>query len=85
MQLLLRFEIRLIPVPTARGRLYGIIVDRRNRPWIAEFGTHNLAVVDPDAMTLEEISLQREAARPRRLAETTFIFTPRGAVATFGG
>jgi len=61
---------RLIPVPTPDARPYGIIVDSQNRPWIAEFGTHKLATIDPKTMKITEIPLPRTAARPRRLVET---------------
>ena len=64
-------EIQLIPVPTPNARPYGIIVDSRNKPWIAEFGTHKLATVDPKSMKITEIPLFRKAARPRRLAATS--------------
>jgi virginiamycin B lyase len=62
---------QLIPVPTPDARPYGIIVDDRNRPWIAEFGTHKLARVDPQAMKITEIPLPRAEARPRRLVENS--------------
>lgn len=61
---------QLIPMPTPDARPYGIIVDSGNRPWIAEFGTHKLAFVDPGTMQITEIPLLRTAARPRRLVET---------------
>lgn len=62
---------QLIPVPTPDARPYGIIVDRQNKPWIAEFGSHKLATVDPKTMKITEIPLLRTAARPRRLVETS--------------
>jgi virginiamycin B lyase len=64
-------EIRLIPVLTPGARPYGIVVDGRNRPWIAEFGTNKLATVDLETMRLQEFSLPRKEARPRRLASTS--------------
>ena len=65
-------EPQIIPVPTQRARPYGIIMDQdRERPWIALFGTHKLATVDPSSMKLTEIPLPNEEARPRRLAQTS--------------
>lgn len=64
-------EVSLIEVPTERARPYGIKIDRNNRPWIALFGTHKLATVDPGTMELTEIPLSRTDARPRRLTLTS--------------
>jgi virginiamycin B lyase len=33
-------EIQLVPVATESARPYGIVVDSKNRPWIAEVGTN---------------------------------------------
>lgn len=64
-------DVQLIDVPTQRARPYGIIIDQNNRPWIALFGTYKLATVDPATMELTEIPLERESARPRRIAYTS--------------
>ncbi|NBC26686.1 MAG: lyase [Bacteroidetes bacterium] len=65
-------ETHVIPVPTERARPYGIRMDpAKERPWIALFGTHKLATVDPETMELTEIDLPREDARPRRLDVTS--------------
>ena len=40
-------EVRLVAVPTARSRPYGIKIDGQNRPWVVLFGTNKLAMVDP--------------------------------------
>lgn len=62
----------IIPVPTSRARPYGIIMDRDGeRPWIALFGTHKLATVDPETMELTEIELPNSGSRPRRLDQTS--------------
>lgn len=62
----------IIPVPTARARPYGIVMDTdMERPWIVLFGSNKLATVDPETMELTEIELPREDARPRRLAITS--------------
>ncbi len=63
--------VRLIPVPTAQSRPYGIVVDAQDRPWVVEFGSNKIATIDPEAMTLREIELPRRDARPRRLAITS--------------
>lgn len=64
-------QVELIEVPTARARPYGIKIDQNNRPWVALFGTHKLATVDPATMELREIPLDRTDARPRRLDITS--------------
>lgn len=65
-------EPHIIDVPTPGARPYGIIMDQNmQRPWIALFGTHKLATVDPETMELKEIELPDENARPRRLAQTS--------------
>jgi virginiamycin B lyase len=64
-------QVRLLPVPTAAARPYGIVTDPAGRPWFTEFGSHKLGTVDPETMELTEVALPREAARPRRLARTS--------------
>lgn len=64
-------KVELVEVPTRRARPYGIVVDDNNRPWIALFGTYKLATVNPETMKLREIPLDREEARPRRIALTS--------------
>jgi virginiamycin B lyase len=64
-------KMLLIPVPTSRARPYGVIIDNRNQPWIAQFGTNKLSTIDPKRIELQEIPLPREDARPRRLALTS--------------
>lgn len=65
-------EPTIISVPTSRARPYGIIMDQdMQQPWIALFGTHKLATVDPDTRELSEIELPNENSRPRRLAQTS--------------
>lgn len=63
-------EIRLVPVPTRNALPYGIWMDPRNRPWVALFGTHKIASVNPETMELKEYELPRKDARPRRIAVT---------------
>lgn len=65
-------EEQIISVPTQRARPYGIIMDNNmTKPWIALFGTHKLATVNPETMKLQEIELPNENSRPRRLAQTS--------------
>jgi virginiamycin B lyase len=60
-------KVDLIPVPTRGARPYGIVVATDGTPWVALFGTHKLASVDPATLALTEHPLPRDAARPRRL------------------
>ncbi|MTI89242.1 MAG: lyase [Balneolaceae bacterium] len=65
-------EPTIIPVPTSRARPYGIIMDQDMKtPWIALFGTHKLATVDPATKQLREFELPDEGSRPRRLTQTS--------------
>jgi virginiamycin B lyase len=64
-------RVQLIEVPTGRAKPYGIVVDSRDIPWAAASGTNRLLRVDPDSMTLEEITLPSKDSRPRRLAITS--------------
>ena len=61
-------KITLIPLPTVLARPYGIVMDEKNIPWFAEFGSHKLGMVTPKSMTVREMMLTRREARPRRLA-----------------
>jgi virginiamycin B lyase len=63
--------VRLIPVPTAGARPYGIVIDRAGAPWIALFGTNKLATVDPRTFVLREIALPRSESRVRRVVTTS--------------
>jgi len=71
-----RFEPRngtvtLVPVPTPGARPYGIVVDTKNHPWIATFGTNAIATVDPVSLALRLFELPHQRARPRRIAVTS--------------
>jgi len=57
--------VRLLWVPSPHARPYGIVLDSKDRPWIALFGTNRLATVDSTGIV--EIPLPRAGARPRRL------------------
>ncbi|HZD52614.1 MAG TPA: lyase [Woeseiaceae bacterium] len=63
--------VQLMKVPTRRAHPYGIVVNANGIPWVAEFGSHKLIRVDPEAMRLEEIELPDEDSRPRRLVVTS--------------
>lgn len=63
-------KVDLVRVPTPGARPYGIVIDRDDRPWVAEFGSHKLATIDRNSLALREVSLPRDGARPRRLAVT---------------
>jgi virginiamycin B lyase len=62
-------EVTLYDVPTASTRPYGLIVDGNDRPWVVLFATNKLATVTADGK-VEEFTLPRENARPRRVAVT---------------
>lgn len=63
--------IQLVKVPTSNARPYGISVDSQDRPWVALFGSHKIATVDPKILILKEYEIPRKAARPRRIAITS--------------
>jgi virginiamycin B lyase len=71
-------EIRLVEsVPGQEGRRgsqtsrpYGIVVDSRDRPWVALFNTNHIATVDPESFELRTYELAEDAL-PRRIAVTS--------------
>lgn len=63
------YDFRMFDVETEWARPYGIVVSENNRPWVALFGTNELATVDARGK-LHEVTLPREGARPRRLDMT---------------
>lgn len=64
-------EVQLIEVPTRKARPYGIVINSAGEPWVAAFGTSKLLRIAPDTMTLSEIDLPDDDARPRRLVTTS--------------
>lgn len=62
--------VRLVKVPTAEARPYGIKLDSHGHVWVVEFGTNKLATVDPVSFAVTEIEIPRKGARPRRLEVT---------------
>ncbi|HKN34078.1 MAG TPA: hypothetical protein VJX16_12640 [Terriglobales bacterium] len=63
-------EIKVKEVPTAQAVPYGIVVTSEGTPFFCEFGTNQLASVDPKSMAIREYQLP-EGARPRRLTLAT--------------
>lgn len=71
-------EIRLVEAPQVPGRggamttarPYGIVMDSRDRPWIALFNTNKIATVDPGSFQMRTFDLP-DNARPRRIAITS--------------
>lgn len=63
-------SVKLLPVPTAGARPYGIRLAPDGTPWIALLGTNKLASVDPQTLKLTEHTLPSKDARPRRLEIT---------------
>jgi virginiamycin B lyase len=63
--------VRLVRIPTANSRPYGIDLDSTQTPWIVLFGTNKVARVDRDTFAVREFTLPRSATRPRRIAVTS--------------
>jgi len=63
-------NIRLVTAPTSGARPYGIEVNSEGIPFFVEFGTNNVASIDPTTMQIREYPLPDPGARPRRLAIT---------------
>jgi len=62
-------EVKLKEVPTPKAVPYGIVVSSKGVPYFCEFGTNQLASVDPERMEIAEYRLPA-GAHPRRLAIT---------------
>jgi virginiamycin B lyase len=63
--------VRLVRIPTAQARPYGLVLDSRGHPWFDLFGTNALGTIDPATMRLRTFALPHERARPRRIAVTS--------------
>jgi virginiamycin B lyase len=70
-------EIRLVESIEVEGsrrgrssRPYGIVLDSRDRPWIALFNTNRIATVDPETFELKTYELP-DSALPRRIGITS--------------
>lgn len=80
-------KVRLVKVPTAGSRPYGIVIDRTGRPWFNEFGRNALGTIDPQTMKLTEYELP-QGTRGRRIAlakdgAVWYVDYARGLVARF--
>ena len=64
-------ETRLITLPTADARPYGIKVDSRGVMWVCYNGSNKLASIDPETMEVKEYPVPTPATRIRRLALTS--------------
>ncbi len=63
-------SVKLVPVPTAQARPYGIKLAPDGMPWIVLLGTNKLAAVDPETLVIKEQALPNQDARPRILEIT---------------
>jgi virginiamycin B lyase len=63
-------KVDIIPSPTDYTRPYGIIIAPDGVPWIALFGTNQIASINPKTLKLKTYPLP-DGARPRRLDTTT--------------
>jgi virginiamycin B lyase len=61
-------EIKLITLPTADARPYGIKVNSQGIPWLCYNGSNKLASINPDTMEVREYPVPTPATRIRRLA-----------------
>ncbi len=64
-------SVRLLEVPTADARPYGIALDSKGRVWFNEFGVPKIATIDPSTFAIKEYPLPHERARGRRIAITS--------------
>ena len=63
-------EIKLLTVPTANSRPYGMALNSKGVVFFVEFGANKVGSVDPKTMEFREYLLPDAAARPRRIAIT---------------
>ena len=61
-------DLKLITLPTAGARPYGIKIDSKGAPWVAYNGSHKIATLDPVTMAVKEFPLPTPETRIRRLA-----------------
>ena len=61
-------KMTLTKLPTPHAVPYGIVILQNNTPFFCEFGTNNLASIDPETMRIREYTLPAAGARPRRIA-----------------
>jgi virginiamycin B lyase len=61
-------NIKLVPVPTANARPYGVRLDSKGIAYFDEFNSNKIGSIDPATMKITEYPLPDPAARPRRIA-----------------
>jgi virginiamycin B lyase len=64
-------QVRLVKIPTAQARPYGLVMDAKGRPWFDLFGTNQIGTIAPQSMRLRTYALPSDRARPRRIAVTS--------------
>ena len=64
-------EIKLLTVPTANARPYGMAINSKGTVFVVEFGTNGIAAVDPVTLAIREYKLPDPASRPRRVTVTS--------------
>lgn len=64
-------KVRVVAMPVARSRPYGIVMGGGGRPWFALFGTNGIGTIDPATMALRTYALPSAESRARRLSITS--------------
>lgn len=64
-------NVEIIAVPGKNMRPYGLVIDSRDRPWIAFMGDNAIGTVDPASMTLDIIETPTEDSIIRRIGVTS--------------
>jgi virginiamycin B lyase len=64
-------EIKLLTVPTANSRPYGMALNSKGLVFFVEFGTNQVGSVDTKTLEFHEYRLPDPASRPRRIAITS--------------
>jgi virginiamycin B lyase len=61
-------EIKLVPMPSANSRPYGMALDSKNQVFVVLFGTNKVARIATSTADIKEYTLPAANARPRRIA-----------------
>jgi virginiamycin B lyase len=64
-------KVRVVTMPMARARPYGIVMGADGRPWFVLFGANVVGTIDPATMALKTYSLPSSDSRARRLSITS--------------
>lgn len=64
-------QVQIIDVPGKNMRPYGLVVDSKDRPWIAFMGDNAIGTVDPESMQLQVIETPTEDSIIRRIGVTS--------------